>query len=108
LFSQLAKRKAEELEDFGGELPHLSDVNSNLTEAYESDGEDDTFGKFPKQETDEGTALVKSFLEDWKLRVESRGDMDEDEQVAELRRVAEEYKERFEGNEWVKGLMTSF
>ena len=88
---QLAKRKAEELEDFG----------DGAAEA--------TFAKFSKKDTEEGTELVKSFLDTWKARVEARGEgLSEEEQVAELRKVAEEYKGRFEGNPWVQGLCESF
>ncbi|ORY29618.1 muts domain V-domain-containing protein [Naematelia encephala] len=88
---KLAKRKAEELEDFG-------------------DGTtDESLSKVPKLDTEEGTALIKSFLDTWKERVESQPDtMSEEEQVAELRRTADEFKERFEGNEWVKSLMEAF
>lgn len=52
---------------------------------------------------------MKDFLDTWKARVEAtEGDLDEEAQVAELRRTAEEYKERFEGNAWVRGLMEGF
>lgn len=78
---------------------------------------DITFTKHSKTETDEGTALVKEFLDTWKARVEAHGgavdgdaemELSEDAQIDELRRVAEEYKERFEGNTWVKSLMESY
>lgn len=75
-----------------------------------------TFAKHSKSETDEGTALVKDFLDTWKARVEASGGaggdvamaLSEEAQFEELKRVAEEYKERFEGNSWVKGLMESY
>jgi DNA mismatch repair protein MSH2 len=70
--------------------------------------ETSTYAKHPKIETDEGTALVKAFLEEWKERVESKGDISEEEQVVVLRAVAEEYRQRFEGNAWVRGLMSAF
>ena len=68
-----------------------------------------TFPKHTQEETDEGTALMKSFMETWKSRVEADGqEMGETEQVEELVKVAKEYAERFEGNSWVKGLMELF
>ena len=72
---------------------------------------DETLGKHSRSETDEGTALVRDFLDTWKARVgddEAGVVMSEEEQVAELRRTAEEFEARFEGNAWVKGLMESF
>ena len=67
------------------------------------------FPKHTQEETDEGTALMKSFMEDWKSRVEANGEeMGEEEQVQELVKVAKEYAEKFEGNPWVKGLMELF
>ncbi|WVR08513.1 hypothetical protein IAU60_005568 [Kwoniella sp. DSM 27419] len=103
---KLAKRKAEELEDFG---------DGEVAEA--------TSAKFSKQETEEGTALIASFLSEWKSRTLGSSEsalpstqdaeaevegMSEEDMVAELRKVAEEYKDRFEGNEWVKHVMSNF
>ncbi|KAK4686325.1 DNA mismatch repair protein MSH2, partial [Tremellales sp. Uapishka_1] len=86
---KLAKRKAEELEDFG-------------------DGtSENVFAKHSKIETDEGTLLVKEFLDTWKSRIHD-ADMSDEDQVKELRRTAEEFKARFEGNPWVQTMMTSF
>lgn len=62
--------------------------------------------KYTKQETDEGTELVREFLETWKSRVEaSATPMGESDQVEELRKVAREYGARLESNKWVAGLM---
>ncbi|WVW80934.1 hypothetical protein I302_102925 [Kwoniella bestiolae CBS 10118] len=98
---RVAKRKAEELEDFGGE-----DTTESLT-------------KYTKEETDEGTALVKDFLDSWKSRTgqnATNGDGDGDEGMgmsdedllAELKRTAEEFRERFESNAWTSGVMSTF
>ncbi|KAK1923021.1 putative DNA mismatch repair protein MSH2 [Papiliotrema laurentii] len=88
---KLAKRKAEELEDFGDGA---------------SEG---VLTKFSKTDSDDGTRLVKSFLDEWKAKVESRGEeLTEEQQVEELRKVAQEYRERFEGNPWVQGLLEAF
>ncbi|KAK8850438.1 hypothetical protein IAR55_004356 [Kwoniella newhampshirensis] len=97
---KVAKRKAEELEDFG-------------------DGSaDEHLSKFSKSETEQGTALINEFLNEWKSRIaspqlQSQGEGDSsmgmsgDEMVRELKKVAEEYRDRFEGNEWVKGVMST-
>jgi DNA mismatch repair protein MSH2 len=94
----LAKRKAEELEDFG-------------------EGTADTvFAKHTKLETDQGTQLVKEFLDAWKDRIgqsgagggEDEAMMDEDAQVEELRKVAEEYRDKFEASPWIKSLLEGF
>jgi DNA mismatch repair protein MSH2 len=94
----LAKRKAEELEDFG------------------EGGADTVFAKHTKLETDQGTQLVKEFLDAWKDRIGQSGSgggedeamMDEDAQVEELRKVAEEYREKFEASPWIKSLLEGF
>ncbi|WWC92204.1 uncharacterized protein L201_007158 [Kwoniella dendrophila CBS 6074] len=95
---KLAKRKAEELEDFGDGDP------------------DESLTKYTKEETDEGTTLIKDFLDTWKSRTAGtavNGDgnedmrMAEEEMLAELRRTAEEFKDRFENNVWVKGVMST-
>ena len=68
-----------------------------------------TPAKYTRVETDGGTALVREFLDVWKERVGGDGgDMSEEEQVIELRRTAVEFRERFDGNPWVRGLMESF
>lgn len=83
---RLAKRKAEELEDFG-------------------DGSDDVFAGISQEETDKGTAIVEQFMREWK---EKTSGGDEDEQMARLRETVEAYRERFEGNKWVTTLLKSF
>ncbi|KAL1409833.1 MSH2 protein [Vanrija albida] len=76
---KLAKRKAEELEDFG---------DSPAPEP-----------KLPKTEVEAGTELMRSFLETWRSRTEGAS---EEQQLKELRRTADEFKERFDGNAWVQ------
>ncbi|OXG96130.1 DNA mismatch repair protein MSH2 [Cryptococcus neoformans A2-102-5] len=96
---KLAKRKAEELEDFG----------DDQTSAPSS--------KFSKTEINAGTDIVKEFLDTWKSRVSAAGSgggadaemaMSEDEMVQLLKDTAEEFKDRLEGNEWVKSLMSTY
>jgi DNA mismatch repair protein MSH2 len=103
---QVAKRKAEELEDFGGESRETTALRM-LTPA--TDGSEDTSSaKFSKMETDEGTAVMKAFLDEWKASVEGQGDLSEEAQVAELKRIAEVYKQRFESSPWIKNLLKTF
>lgn len=70
--------------------------------------------EYTQQETDEGTALMKLFMDTWKARVEAqseRGDgegVSEEVQVRELVACAKEFGGRFEESRWVKGLMERF
>ena len=105
---RLAKRKAEELEDFG-------DVDADGDDpegaAAKKAREEDILARHSEAETEEGTALIKQFLQDWRDRVEagsSEDEMDEVKQVELLREVVGEYKERFQGSEWVKSVLNGF
>lgn len=80
----MAKRKAEELEDFG-----------DGTEASPA-------SKLPKAEVDEGTEIVRAFMDEWRTRAEGG---DGEAQLAALRETVEEYKDKFEGNAWVKNVL---
>lgn len=129
----MAKRKAEELEDFGGEsffpppaadrlpigrmagsaiacaLLHQAKQKILIPDA-DADGDTDQehLAKYTKEETDAGTDLIREFLDTWKSRVEaSSTTMDETQQVDELRKVAREYGDRLEGNTWVAGIMAN-
>lgn len=71
----MARRKAEELEDFEGrkELPDLSE-----------------------REVEEGSAKLKELLREWKQEVQGRG-LSQKEQAEELRRLAKgRYREALE------------
>lgn len=57
----------------------------------------------PKTEVDAGTELVREFLEAWRARAGET----EEEQVSALKETVEEYKGRFEGSAWVKGVLAS-
>ncbi|EIW69972.1 hypothetical protein TREMEDRAFT_30126 [Tremella mesenterica DSM 1558] len=85
---KLAKRKAEELEDFG-------------------DGaNDESLNKYSETETDQGAALMQEFLQTWKSRAEvSLEELSEEGQVGLLRKTATEFKERFEGSPWIMGVL---
>lgn len=93
---QLAKRKADELEDFGVEQEHVK--------AH----------KHPKEVTDDGSRLVEEMLRTWAARCSADGDdvvMDdganEDREFEVLKQCVEEYQERMEGNPWIQELITS-
>lgn len=77
----------------------------------------DIFAKHSKTETDEGTALIKEFLNEWKAGVEAQsggtdGDeamaLSEEAQIEELRKVAERYKDRFEASPWIRDVLAAF
>ncbi|KZO98513.1 putative DNA mismatch repair protein MSH2 [Calocera viscosa TUFC12733] len=90
---KLAKRKADELEDFSGvgEPP----------------------SKISKEETDAGAQLIKDFYAALKERSIADGEeiaMDErtpDEQMAILRATVEQFKSRFEANEWTRDIIAA-
>lgn len=107
---RLAKRKAEELEDFGD-----GTVDGDATPDADGSGggkriKEDILARHTEQETEEGTALIKAFLQDWRDRLEAAdgGEMEEEKQVELLRTVVGEYKDRFEGSEWVKSVLDGF
>lgn len=82
---KLAKRKADELEDFGAE---------------------DDAAKMPKLdegEVEQGTQIVKEFLAEWKGQ---SADGSEDEQRAALKALVEQWQDRFDGNAWVKSVLS--
>lgn len=100
--TQLARRKAEELEDFSGRLcrpPWPHQLTTDGTDAAQ-------LPTFTQEETDAGSALMKQFMEVWKERVEARGpDVTEEEQVDELVKLAKEFGQQFEASPWIKALM---
>lgn len=82
---KLAKRKADELEDFGTEG-------------------DDT-AKMPRldeAEVEAGTQIVKAFLAEWKGQAAGGT---EDEQRAALAQLVEQWQGRFDGNAWVQSVL---
>lgn len=113
-FSQLAKRKADELEDFGGKR---SDTWSHqrprsCETPFTESG--DIFSNISKEETDEGTLIVEEFLRTWKTRVEAgqagaNGDdvhtQSKEYSMEVLKEVVAEYRDKFEGNAWVKAVL---
>jgi DNA mismatch repair protein MSH2 len=101
---RLAKRKAEELEDFG-------DGEDDDAEKKARARTEDILAKHTEQETEEGTALIKQFLQDWRDRVEAaptEEELDEEKQVQLLRTVVGEYRERLQGSAWVTSVLDGF
>ena len=89
---RLAKRKADELEDFG--------------DGYEGE---DVFAKISQAETDEGTTIVQDFLKTWKERSSGEGGdapmLTEEEELALLKDTALEFKAKMDGNAWTRAVL---
>ncbi|KDQ06534.1 hypothetical protein BOTBODRAFT_140987 [Botryobasidium botryosum FD-172 SS1] len=103
---KLAKRKADELEDFG-----------------DGEGEEKS-AKYPKEVTDEGSAIVQEFLRTWASRV-AQDDDDGDVAMADagatsagpepsperqleiLKTCFDEFRPRIESNAWCQTLLAS-
>ena len=94
---QLAKRKADELEDFGGE--HKREYTH------------------PKEITDEGSKIVEEFLTTWASQcaaaksdgedVVMDNDDDVDREITILKETLEKYRDRIEGNPWIQSLIAT-
>lgn len=95
------------------------DIPSLHTFADESDAMDNPFSKHPKQETEDGTKLVKEFLNTWAARVPAPMEVDDatdedrpaastEEEMKVLKEVAEEFRTRLEANPFTKDLLDSF
>ncbi|THH09566.1 hypothetical protein EW145_g1915 [Phellinidium pouzarii] len=92
---KLAKRKADELEDFGGEHEETPAHSKELTE--------------------EGSKIVEEMLHLWASRCASStengedimDDDDVDKEIAILRDCVESYRDRIDGNPWVQSLLTT-
>nr|WJN24899.1 MSH2 [Pseudozyma thailandica] len=92
----LAKRKAEELEDY--------DEDEKSTSVLDS---------LPEDVTREGAALVDEFLRTWAERTGEKGAKrarleDPDAELQELRKVVDEFRPRVEANAWAARVLESF
>lgn len=96
----MAKRKADELEDFNAE----NDTTAGLDEAV----------------VEEGNALVEQFLKTWAVRVAQQDDGDvvmgddsgdedgtPEAQLEELKKCFEEFRPQLEGNPWAQRIVAS-
>jgi DNA mismatch repair protein MSH2 len=84
---KMAKRKADELEDFSGkDLEQMSSV--------------------PKEEVEQGSKLLKGILLQWKNMVRERGlEGDEKEMIGTFKGLLEGNKQGLEGNMWIQEAM---
>lgn len=98
---RLAKRKAEELEDYQDEEDSGPDGGKAALD-------------FPKEVTDAGTALVEEFLMAWAQRTQAVkkdtkvAKLDTETEIAELKKITEEYRGRIEANPWAAKVLASF
>ncbi|KAG6841000.1 hypothetical protein C0991_002780 [Blastosporella zonata] len=91
---RLAKRKADELEDFG------------------NDSEEDAI---TPEVTEEGLKIMEDFLRTWSTQPSSQdedvvmadGDEDADSQLRELRQCMEAFRPRIENNRWLQTVLSS-
>ncbi|KAK7471034.1 MSH2 protein [Stygiomarasmius scandens] len=91
---KLARKKADELEDFGGDDKHTD---------------------FPAEVTDEGITIVQELMQKWASENPAPEDEDvvmQDEQeteaqLKELKALFEEFRPRIEGNQWLQSLLVS-
>ncbi|KAI5890640.1 DNA mismatch repair protein [Schizophyllum commune H4-8] len=91
---KLAKRKADELEDFG------SEDKRSAPEA-------------PPEVTEEGLKIVEDLLKQWAGEPDGEdvemADVDDspEAQLEELKKIVNAHKEQIEGNEWLKKVITA-
>jgi DNA mismatch repair protein MSH2 len=113
---QLAKRKADELEDFGqGTCPVLSVVCQAVFFFVEQKQMKDLI---PAGVAEEGIQIMEEFLCAWSYRGPAKdgediimtGDDNQDagSQVKELRSCLEEFRPRIEKNQWLRSVLTLF
>jgi DNA mismatch repair protein MSH2 len=94
---KLARKKADELEDFGAGAGKEAEA-------------------LPEEVVSEGVTLVEEMLRKWAGGAGADGDVemgdtegarDPEAQLARLKACMEEYRERMEGNAWVQGVIAS-
>ncbi|GAA6064732.1 hypothetical protein JCM10212_000403 [Sporobolomyces blumeae] len=95
---KLAQRKADDLEDFGDEPSGAT--TTGLSQDVVA----------------EGTSLVEAFLADWASRTtaadpstsgrDGEEEEEEERELAALARVYDEWKDRLEGSEWVRDVLS--
>lgn len=85
---KMAKRKADELEDFSGK-----DVMQETSMA-------------PQADVEEGSKLLKEILREWRDSVKERGvEDDKDEMIGTFKGLIEKNKQALEGNMWIQQVM---
>ncbi|KAG4026293.1 hypothetical protein MFRU_042g00220 [Monilinia fructicola] len=95
----MARRKAEELEDFGssGKGGERVDNGDPLSTAGSQE--------YGKEDVEEGSRLLKEVLKKWKAEVDGRGEMGKDEKISLLRELVGGDK-RLLGNPFFKSIKT--
>ena len=85
---KMAKRKADELEDFSGK-----DVAEEAS-------------SIPRDDIERGSKLLKSILLEWKNSIREKGaEDDENEMIGTFKELLEKNKEALEGNMWIQEAM---
>ena len=85
----MAKRKADELEDFSGK-----------------DGSDQT-STSPVEDVERGSKLLKRILLEWKNQVQTKGfEGNETEMIGTFKNLLGENKEELESNLWIQEAMS--
>jgi DNA mismatch repair protein MSH2 len=86
---RMARRKADELEDFSGKEMNQQEMSS-----------------VSQNDIEQGSKLLKSILVQWKDLVKERGiEGDEKEMIGTFRGLLEENKLALEGNMWIQEAM---
>ena len=81
---RMAKRKADELEDFSGK------------------DETEQASTCPEEEVERGSKLLKRILLEWKNQIESKGGETETEMIGTFKNLLTENKAELEGNLWIQ------
>ncbi len=85
----MARRKADELEDFSGKEMNQEEMSS-----------------VSQSDIEQGSKLLKSILVQWRNSVRERGiEGDEKEMIGTFRGLLEENKVALEGNMWIQEAM---
>ena len=85
---KMARRKADELEDFSGK--QVSGETSSL----------------PRDDVEQGSKLLRNILFEWKNLVRERGtEDDEKEMIGTFRELLEKNKSALEENRWIQEAM---
>lgn len=104
----MAKRKAEELEDFGGNY-----ITSQMSAAdLRCYPEKDVVNQASEEEIAEGSKLIATFLKEWASEID--GDdvvMKEagsaEEEIARLKQYFERWKPQIQANRWCENVLSS-
>ena len=118
VFTQLAKRKADELEEFNKGVSVRYAHNPTFTNNVSPDQADATMEDTPKEVAEEGMQIVEDMLRTWTSRTaasqdsmdidEEAGKFDVEAELASLRSCFEEFKPKAEGNKWVQAMLQTF